>query len=45
MKRLWQILMLFLYCGGVSAQVIQDSVRIQFRAGQSNLELELASNR
>ena len=44
MKRFIQILLLF-YCGCASAQVIQDSVKIHFRTGYSNLDMNLGKNR
>ena len=44
MKRFLPIL-LMLYCGCISAQTLQDSVKIQFRTGQSQLDMELDSNR
>lgn len=33
------------YCGCVSAQVIQDSVKIHFRTGYSDLDMSLGKNR
>lgn len=44
MKRLIQI-WLFLCCVSVSAQEIQDSVKIHFRTGSSVLDLGLSANR
>ena len=44
MRKILIILLMF-YCGCVSAQVIQDSVKIHFRTGYSDLDMSLGKNR
>ena len=44
MRKILTIL-LIVYCSCVSAQVLQDSVRINFHTGAFNLDMELGDNR